>query len=449
MFLYVAAALYPARAADIKWSPSSNMDGQLFPSLIIATATVRPDADEKNAPEVLGDAYGIVGISITSPAAHTKVRLTLQENALMNRSSWSGELAEKGTDYYIAPDINYKFDQLRKARQQVPLNVTFELEVNGKRVGEQHETITVRSINDCPYAVADSEETIAEDDPETTADSDGSSDAVTESDDDDRKSGGIGKAITGGQKIQDDESEEEDSDNEAAKDDDADDGSTDLGWMFAAYVNEGSPAVEKVLQEALASRLVNHFAGYQGSDDDVLREVFAVWAALQARGIHYSSITTTAGNSKTVSSQHVRFVDESLQDEQANCVDGSVLFCSILRKLGLRTFLVNIPGHMYMGVYLTRDDDNRIAIETTMIGAGVSESEEKIKTIKPLRSLKGTLDNKTRASAAWRTFEAAVAEGTENLNNDRSKFEDDDNAEYQITDIDEARADGIMPISAD
>jgi hypothetical protein len=177
--------------------------------------------------------------------------------------------------------------------------------------------------------------------------------------------------------------------------------------------------------------------------------VFSIWAALQARGIHYSSVTTTPGGTQTVYHQHVRFIEESLQNEQANCVDGSVLFCSILRKLGMRTFLVTVPGHMYMGVYLSGRGDDRIAIETTMIGAGVSESEEKVKTIAPLRSLKEKLDPKMRASAPWRTFEAAVAEGTHNLDKDRAKFDDENNAEYQITDIDESRNDGIMPISSE
>jgi hypothetical protein len=172
--------------------------------------------------------------------------------------------------------------------------------------------------------------------------------------------------------------------------------------------------VDKVLKEALATRLINQFAAYQGSSDDVVREVFAVWAALQARGIHYSTVTTTPGGTQTVYHPNVRFIEESLQNEQANCVDGSVLFASILRKLGMRTFLVTVPGHMYMGVYLAGKGDDRIAIETTMIGAGVSESEEKVKTIPPLRSLKEKLDKKARESAPWRTFEAAVTEGTHN-----------------------------------
>ena len=44
----------------------------------------------------------------------------------MAAASWTGELPNADEDYFIAPKVNYKFDQLRKATQQVPLNVDSE-----------------------------------------------------------------------------------------------------------------------------------------------------------------------------------------------------------------------------------------------------------------------------------------------------------------------------------
>ena len=89
----------PGLAADeLQWHPDANMDTpQLFPSLLIATATQRPnDKEEENEPdpESLGDPYGSVGVSIQSPKAGTKVRVTLLENGVMNKSTWSGVLEE-------------------------------------------------------------------------------------------------------------------------------------------------------------------------------------------------------------------------------------------------------------------------------------------------------------------------------------------------------------------
>ncbi len=288
------------RAEEIEWTPEANMDHQLFPALLIATATVRPvEADDEQAeepdPYLLGERFGLVGVSIKSPAANTRVKVTVKENEVMSTSSWSGELAEADKDYFIAPKVNLKFDRLRQMTQQVPLNVAFEVEVDGEPAGEKVETLQMRSINDCPFAVSNSEETV-------------------------------------------------DDENVIA-------GSAELGWMFAAYVNENHPMLDKILQEALETKIVTAFRVTTHEHDETLKQVFAIWAALQKRGLQYSSTTSTPGGSETVQSQFIRFVDQTLAATQANCVDGSVLFASLLRKISIEPFLVTIPGHMYVGLY--------------------------------------------------------------------------------------------------
>ncbi len=403
------------------------MDSQLFPALILATATQRPNDEERDSepdPEVLGDPYGSVGVSITAPKAGTKVNVTLLENGVMNRSSWSGVLKTAGTEYYVAPPVNYKFEQLRKVRQQVPLNVTFAVDVDGKPVGERTHTLTLRTINDCPFGVSEAEETIDEENQEEEADEEQEQEKeATEQDESDDAT--------------ETEEEGEESDGEY----------TDMGWMFAAYVNENSPTVERVLKEALATQIVDSFAGYQKDPEGVVKELFAIWTALQNRGIKYSNITTTAGESESVYSQHVRFVDESVANEQANCVDGSVLFASILRKLGMRPFLAIVPGHMFMGAYLTADGDQRVAIETTLIGTREDEEAEALKVFDGLRGIRASLDKKIAQSVAWKTFATALAVGTVRLEKNKEHFEAEDQPQYQIIDINEARTDGIMPIS--
>jgi hypothetical protein len=429
LWFAVLVSSLSAAVGEVAWKPKCNMDNNLFPSLILATATVRPDTeDDEPNPDLLGDAYGLLGVSLKAPAAGAKVKVTVRENSLMAASSWSGELPKAGETYFVAPKVNYKFDQLRRARQQVPLNVTFAVEVNGKPEGEQTETITVRSINDCPWAVLETEETI-DDDPANEAKSAQKKEAQKkESAEDD-----------------DDEEEESESTESSADADTSGDEWEDLGWMGAAYVNEGSPVVDEILKEAIDDGWTNSFAGYQRGPEDVLREVLAVWSALQNRGIHYSSITATPSRSERVHSQHIRFVDESLANQQANCADGSVMFCSILRKLGLRTFVVYVPGHMYMGVYLKRTGDERIAIETTMLG--IEDADPKI--IDELKALYATFDSDNKQESTWKTFAAAVAVGTGDLKKNKAKFDDENEAAYQIIEIDEARADGIMPISSD
>jgi hypothetical protein len=392
----ILALLVSASAADeIEWAPEANMDRQLFPSLLIATATQRPqDDDQEEAkepdPYMLGDQFGLVGVSIKAPKANAQVTVTLKENELMAAATWSGELAEEGKDYFIAPKVNYKFDRLRKVTQQVPMNVAFEVEVDGEFAGEKTETLQVRSINDCPFAVSNSEETV-------------------------------------------------DDENASA-------GSTEMGWMFAAYVNENHPMLDKVLQEALETKIVGAFRVTTHEHDETLKQAFAIWSAFQKRGLQYSSTTTTPGGSATVMSQFVRFVDQSLASTQANCVDGSVLFASILRKISIEPFLVTVPGHMYVGFYLGAGKSQFVGLETTVLGVPDVGDEKKPGEPPALTALRDKLDPAIRSRRDWKTFAKALQTGTEDLAKNKEKIEAED-PNFQWIDLAEARADGIMSIS--
>ncbi len=87
-----------------------------------------------------------------------------------------------------------------------------------------------------------------------------------------------------------------------------------------------------------------------------------------------------------------------------------------------------------------------VALETTLLGASMDEDEE-LEVVKILQDVRETLDEETADTDAWKTFSKAVATGTEDLVENDAKFEAEDEPQYQITDIDEARNDRIMPIS--
>ena len=186
------------------------------------------------------------------------------------------------------------------------------------------------------------------------------------------------------------------------------DDSEDISWMFAAYVNENHPLVEKILKEAL-EKDTDSFSGYQGNAEEVKAEIEAVWNAVQAGGIKYSDVSVPSAESDYVNSQHVRLLGDSLSGKQANCVDGTVLLASILKKIGLNTYLMSTKHHMYLGVDLDEDGKKRIYIETTMIDDD-------------------TLDN-------------AIKAGTEQFRKDSK-----DKKNLIIVDVDEARDMGIMPL---
>lgn len=155
-----------------------------------------------------------------------------------------------------------------------------------------------------------------------------------------------------------------------------------LFYMMGAYVNEDSPVVDTFLKDVLNTTDLNAFTGYQGQDENsiaqnVLRQVQAMFLTLRAKGVKYSSITDTSNNSSNpnVASQYIRFADEVMNNTQANCADGTAFLCSALRKVGIETFMVFEPGHVYLGYYANPNKKYPFLLETTMIGSAYSFSQ--------------------------------------------------------------------------
>jgi len=210
-------------------------------------------------------------------------------------------------------------------------------------------------------------------------------------------------------------------------------------WMFAAYVNENHPLVERILKSALDHKLVGQFAGYQLGKQHVYDQIFAIWNVLQRQGIKYSNITTPSVGSDRVFSQHVRFLSDSVANTQANCVDGSVLFASVFRKIGLQSFLVIVPGHCYVGCLLQKEPRQTMFIETTMIG---DADLKKLSLDRGLNSLaSGRNNNLSRTS-----FEKAYVVGAEEIEKASPHF--GKTPGYFLIDLDKARARGIQPLKS-
>ncbi|HEY3968238.1 MAG TPA: hypothetical protein VGM05_26985 [Planctomycetaceae bacterium] len=216
----------------------------------------------------------------------------------------------------------------------------------------------------------------------------------------------------------------------------------DVSFMFAAYVNEQHPFVDNVLREALDTEIVDSFTGYQTKNKkDVYRQAYALWHALSKRDVRYSSITTSVAQSETVGSQHVRLIEESINNGQANCVDGSVLMASLLRKIGVEPLLVIVPGHCYLAFSLDAEGKEVAALETTLIGSVVENDTLKV------NGLEDVVDEDSQEENSWKTFKAAIATGVTNLNKNAKNFQDAKKSDYQLISVVAARKLGILPIA--
>ncbi len=344
---------------------------ELFPSSVLAYASVKPSeddqagaepgaADQADAADEYSEGFGSATIAIGGVRKGDKFRVIISGDRFIKPSKLEF-VVEEDADYITAtPTMVYDYEALSKLRQSTPFNVTYTIQRQGEAAKTQSDTWIAHQVNDCQTATANYYLT---------------------------KKGIIQPAPF------------------------------NSTLAFAGYVNENHPWIDGLLGEAIQTKLCEGFYGYQLGPKGVGRQVNAIWTALQRRGIRYSNIanSTVSGDNRF---QHVRFVDETIASSQANCVDGSVVFASILRKIGLNVSIILVPGHAYVAVRDEKDEKFLYAIETTMLATG------------------------TLAAAV---FEASN-KGEHALNKIAAKLEDDDEPEFVEINIQMAREIGVQPI---
>lgn len=283
---------------------TDDLGGNIFPSAILSVATTDAQVIESSDSVYVGNPKSCIAIRLRSRKPYSRVRIDVAETPFFSHSVSEFVLPESRTEYTIYPDIIWNYEALRNNNQAEPISVAVTVEMNGKDLGQRVRTFSVRSINECLLGY-----------------------------------------VTHGTKFH------------------------DTGIFFAAYVNEENPSIDKVLREALNTRIVNRFLGYQNmTPEGVDKQVYALWNVLQKRNFRYSSISNTSLSSNVVYSQRVRTFDGALESSQINCVDGSVLFASLLRAINIEPILIRTPGHMFVGYYTDSSHKKMNFLETTMIG---------------------------------------------------------------------------------
>ena len=209
----------------------------------------------------------------------------------------------------------------------------------------------------------------------------------------------------------------------------------DLGWAFAGYVNPRDAVVDEVL--SLARGIDSDFA----TDDRVhdaaanLRRVGAVWAALEKRGLRYASGNPALSQGPVVYSQRVRLLGEVWHERRANCIDSSVLIASVLERLGIRAFIVLVPGHAFIRFDAGTATRDARYLETTLLGARPGQRG----------SAAADAVNPTMAAS---NFVAALGAGRAHWRRVASRLDGRHGPDYALIDIETARAYGIIPLAS-
>jgi hypothetical protein len=142
----------------------------------------------------------------------------------------------------------------------------------------------------------------------------------------------------------------------------------DLSRYLAAYVTPNAPEVMEFLSEAKKEAPGSSFAGYQPPQDGVAAQVEALFNGLKKLGITYVNSVIAFANQAGATIQRVRLPRESLKVTNANCIDGAILFASLLEAISMNASIVLVPGHAFLG-WQSWPDGKWQYLETTMIGS--------------------------------------------------------------------------------
>jgi hypothetical protein len=362
------------------WQPEFDMGGQLYPSMILELEGSSSRLSPHSSANYIGDPMGMAGVKILCRKAGEVAHVAVRIDGLSDQSTMDATLQQPGNEYYIYPVIRYDTAKLERASESYPTTVEYSVTIGGTDESQKTISIQVHSVNDVPFAV-------------------------------EFHSGKV----------------------------------KNLSPLFAGYVDENNPFVQTLLQQALNVHAVNQFDGYQSGPQGVEMQVFAIWNVLQRRHMHYSSTATASAQSQwgwvsvgepegRVVSQTVRFLDQSIANQQANCIDGAVLFASALYKIGIDPLLVILPGHAFVGYFIDPQHQRPQFLEATLVGQGPMPFNIPFGALYPIT-----------ATASWKQFLNAVQVGNKEFDTQVRPHVGRD-PRYMLIDIQKAREAGINPI---
>ena len=143
---------------------------------------------------------------------------------------------------------------------------------------------------------------------------------------------------------------------------------------------------------------------FVGEQADTVSQVKAIYDELKARGVSYVMDPTV--NTDLVKVQRTRLPSEVLESTNAQCLEGTILFATMLEAIGLRPIIVLVPGHAFVGWHATRADGvkpgaDRLFLETTMVGNAPFEAAVKT-AMRPRRQRAQVGQRRPRHLAAHR-----------------------------------------------
>jgi hypothetical protein len=148
----------------------------------------------------------------------------------------------------------------------------------------------------------------------------------------------------------------------------------DLSHYYGAWVTPHAEAVQAHVRRAADLLPNRQIWGYQDDPEFVTRQVEAMYRVLKEAEITYINSVIDYGAPQSQAIQRTRLPRESLAGRAANCIDGTVLFASLLEGASLNPAIVLMPGHAFVGWEAWDGSEEWSFLETTMIGSNDFEA---------------------------------------------------------------------------
>lgn len=118
--------------------------------------------------------------------------------------------------------------------------------------------------------------------------------------------------------------------------------------------------------DAASSRGVTYTPS--NSRQDVAYDALAsIYDELRSRSFSYTNIGTAYYASEQV--QYIRRPRDLLATRTGNCIEGSILFASVLENVGMEPVVFRVPGHAFVGVRSAPGSNVIWPVETTMLSS--------------------------------------------------------------------------------
>jgi len=138
-----------------------------------------------------------------------------------------------------------------------------------------------------------------------------------------------------------------------------------IDGYIGAWVTPNAKAVDEFLTAAKKRAPKATFAGPQTA---TLPQVEAIFNELKDRGVSY--VMDPEAASEMGFAQRTRLPSDVLASKNAQCLEGAILFATLMEAIGLEPIIVRIPGHAFAGWHSAKDglpDGTPLFVETTMV----------------------------------------------------------------------------------